>query len=261
MSANENVEASKKKEKENPFVSIVFNIVIPVIVLSKLTSADRLGPVYGLIVALAFPTVYFIYDFLKRHNTNFISIVGFVSILLTGIIGVFEFPSEWIAYKEASVPFLIGLAILISLKTPYPLVRKLLYNDNLMDVQLVDRILDEKNKREEFDRVLVNSTYLLALSFLVSTITNFVLAKVVIHSPSGTEAFTQELAKMTALSLPVNALPATVVMMFALWYLISNLKKTTGLTMEEMLAPELREKMDESPKEKTDKDSSEENKA
>ena len=76
MSANENVEASKKKEKENPFVSIVFNIVIPVIVLSKLTSADRLGPVYGLIVALAFPTVYFIYDFLKRRNTNFISIVG-----------------------------------------------------------------------------------------------------------------------------------------------------------------------------------------
>ena len=43
-------------------------------------------------------------------------------------------------------------------------------------------------------------------------------------------------------------------MMFALWYLISNLKKTTGLTMEEMLAPELREKMDESPKEKTDKE-------
>ncbi len=259
MSNSENVEANKRKQKENPFVSIVFNIVIPVIVLSKLTTADRLGPIYGLIVALAFPTIYFIWDFLKNRKANVISIIGFVGILLTGIIGVFKFPSEWIAYKEASVPFLIGLAILISLKTPYPLVRKLLYNENLMDVQKVDAILEEKNKREEFDRVLVNATYLLALSFLVSTITNFVLAKVVIHSPSGTEAFTQELARMTALSFPVNALPATAVMMVALWYLIRNLKKTTGLTMEEMLAPELREKMDESEKkEKTESSDNEE---
>ncbi len=256
MDNSENNVPKKKKEKENPIVSIIFNIVIPVIILSKFTSADRLGPVYGLIAALAFPTLYFIYDFIKRRNANFISIIGFVSILLTGIIGVFEFPSEWIAYKEASVPFLIGFAILISLKTPFPLVRKLLYNDDLMDVERVNNILAEKNMQSEFDKVLENSTYLLALSFLVSTATNFILAKVVIHSPSGTEEFTQELAKMTALSYPVNALPATAVMMFALWYLIKHLKSITGLTMEEMLAPELRDKMAEA--EKKEKSSSEE---
>lgn len=38
---NESLEPQKKK-KENPFVSIIFNIVLPFLVLSKLTSADYL---------------------------------------------------------------------------------------------------------------------------------------------------------------------------------------------------------------------------
>ncbi len=249
----DNNNLTEKKNKENPIVSIVFNIVVPALILSKFTKMfakffpdySPISPVWGLVIALAFPVCYFLYDYFKRGKSSFIAILGFVSILLTGIIGVFNFPSEWIAYKEASVPFIIGLAILISLKTPYPLVRKLLYNEELVDVQKVDKILDEKNAKEHFDKVLVNSTYFLALSFLVSTILNFTLAKILIQSPSGTEAFNQELAKMTALSYPVIALPSTIVMVFALYYLFHNVKKITGLEIEEMLAPHLREKMEE----------------
>lgn len=248
----DNSASEVQEKKENPILSIIFNIVIPVLILNKLSKIVanhfpdvNLSPVSILLIALAFPTIYFIYDYITRHKANFISIIGFVSILLTGVIGVFEFPSEWIAYKEASVPFIIGLAILISLKTPYPLVRKLLYNKELIDVDKVDAILEEKNSKVQFDKILVNSTYMLAGSFLVSTILNFTLAKLLIHSPSGTEAFNQELAKMTALSYPVIALPSTLVMALALWYLIHQAKKITGLTMEEMLAPQLREKMEE----------------
>lgn len=254
---NTSVETPEKKE--NPFISIIFNIVIPVLILSKFAKLmanyfpdQKISPVYGLLLALSFPTIYFIYDYVTRHKTNFISIIGFISILLTGVIGVFEFPSEWIAYKEASVPLIIGLVILISLKTPYPLVRKLLYNKEIIDVDKVDSLLEETNSKEQFDKVLVNSTYMLALSFLVSTILNFTLAKILIHSPSGTEAFNQELAKMTALSYPVIALPSTLIMVVALWYLIHNVKKITGLTMEQMLAPQLRDKMEEVDDEKKD---------
>ncbi|MCQ2231044.1 MAG: hypothetical protein MJZ30_04235 [Paludibacteraceae bacterium] len=244
----DNFEKEEKKKRENPLISLLFNIVLPFFVLSKLTAVDRLGPTYGLLLALAFPTIYFLYDWFKNKSTSFIAILGFVSVFLTGVIGMLELPSEWIAYKEASVPFLIGCAILISLKTKYPLVRKMLYNDSIMDVARVDAILEEKNCRGEFDRVLVNSSCLLAASFGLSTVTNFGLAKYLIHSPSGTEEFAQELARMTALSFPVNALPATIVMMFALWYLIKHLTRLTGLKMEEMLAPELRESLAEDDK-------------
>mgnify|MGYP006873066092 CR=1 FL=1 len=251
------METKQNNQKENILVSILFNIVIPVLVLNKFSKiAERfvsdlsVSPIFILILALCFPIGYFLYDYVKRRKANFISILGFVSILLTGIIGVFEFPSEWIAFKEASVPFIIGLAVLISLKTPYPLVRKLLYNEEIMDVEKVDGILKATNQTEKFDKTLTNSTYLLAFSFLLSTILNFTLAKILIHSPSGTEAFNQEIAKMTALSYPVIALPSTIVMMFALWYLIRNLKKITGLTFEEMLAPGIRSKLEESEERK-----------
>lgn len=263
MSSDKNIAEKASPQKENPFISLIFNIVLPVIILSKFSKfAEKyfpdveLSPAVGLIIALAFPVCYFIYEYVKTRKTSFIAILGFVSIFLTGIIGVFEFPSEWIAYKEASVPFIIGIAILISLKTPYPLVKKLLYNEEFIDVEKVEKILEEKNAKEQFEKVLTNSTYLLACSFLVSTILNFALAKYLIHSPSGTEAFNQELSKMTSLSYFVIALPSTIVMMGALYYLIRSVKKITGLQFEEMLAPHLRDKMEEIDNKKEESDQS-----
>lgn len=233
------------KKKENPITSIIFNIVIPVVILSKLTTADRLGPIWGLVVALLFPISYFLYDYFKQKKANFISIIGFVSILLTGIIGIFEFPSEWLAYKEASVPLLIGIAILISLKTPFPLVKKLLYQEEILDTHRIDGILEEKNKTSEFEKTLKVTTYLLVASFMLSAVLNFVLAKILIKSPTGTEAFAQELADMTMYSYIVIALPSTCVMMIALWYLFKQLKKLTGLELEELFAPHLQDQMKE----------------
>lgn len=246
----------RKEKRENPLVSILFNIIIPVFILTKLAKTGTVslwgvietqgfGPLYGLLIALAFPTLYFIWDYSQRKKTNAISIIGFISILLTGIIGVFEFPSEWIAYKEASVPFLIGSAVLISLKTKYPLVKTLIYNENFMDVEKIDTILKEKKQEEAFNKILTNATYIVAASFLLSTILNFALAKILIKSPTGTEAFTEELGKMTGLSYIVIALPSILVMSVALGYLYKSMQKVTGLPFEKLLSPQLQEKLEE----------------
>lgn len=224
----------KKKKKQNPLVNILFNIVVPVVILSKFSNDNYLGPKLGLVVALAFPLAYFIWDWRKEHKANFISILGFVSVLLTGIIGVFEFPSELIAYKEASVPLIICLAVLISMKTPYPLVKKLLYNEDLMNMELINSRLSEKDNTKEVDRMLVRASYMVAVSFLVSTVLNFGLAKYLIHSPSGTPEFAEEMARMTALSYPVIALPSTIVLVFALFYVYNRLSKLTGLEFEQL---------------------------
>ncbi|MBQ3896052.1 MAG: hypothetical protein II734_03005 [Paludibacteraceae bacterium] len=229
----------KKKKKQNPLVNILFNIVVPVVILSKFSNDNYLGPKLGLVVALAFPLAYFIWDWRKEHKANFISILGFVSVLLTGIIGVFEFPSELIAYKEASVPLIICLAVLISMKTPYPLVKKLLYNEDLMNMELINSRLSEKDNTKEVDRMLVRASYMVAASFLVSTVLNFGLAKYLIHSPSGTPEFAEEMARMTALSYPVIALPSTIVLVFALFYVYNRLSKLTGLEFEQLFNVDL----------------------
>lgn len=240
----------KKKKKQNPLVNILFNIVVPVVILSKFSNDNYLGPKLGLVVALAFPLAYFIWDWRKEYKANFISILGFVSVLLTGIIGVFEFPSELIAYKEASVPLIICLAVLISMKTPYPLVKKLLYNEDLMNMELINSRLSEKDNTKEVDRMLVRASYMVAASFLVSTVLNFGLAKYLIHSPSGTPEFAEEMARMTALSYPVIALPSTIVLVFALFYVYNRLSKLTGLEFEQLFNIDL----DSKEKEKTGDD-------
>ena len=66
------------------------------------------------------PTIYGLYDILIRKKTNFISILGFVSVLISGIIGVWQLPTEYVAYKEASIPFLIGVGVFISGFTSFP---------------------------------------------------------------------------------------------------------------------------------------------
>jgi hypothetical protein len=80
----------------------------------------------------------------------------------------------------------------------------------------------------------VTSSYLLTISFLLSAVLNFGLARHLLRSPAGTPEFNAELAKMHLLSWPVSVLPSMIMTMFALWRLLSGLKELTGLTMDEI---------------------------
>jgi hypothetical protein len=61
------------------------------------------------------------------------------------------------------------------------------------------------------------------------------LAKVILQSPPGTEAFNEELGKMTALSYPVIALPMMIILMGTLFYVFRSIKQLTNLTLEELI--------------------------
>jgi hypothetical protein len=233
---------SVQEKRENLLVNILFNIVIPAVILSKFSKPEYLGAFYGLIVALLFPISYGVFDFIRRKKANAISILGCVSVLFTGIIGLLEFPSEWVAIKEAAVPLVIGMCVLISLKTKYPLVKTFIYNDKILDVNKIETILQENGNKANLERILNRSSVLLAGSFLFSAVMNFLLAKLLIHHPTGTPEFNEELGRMTALSYPVIALPSTAIMMLILWYVIRSLQKYTQLQFEDIFSQQLKEK-------------------
>ena len=149
---------------------------------------------------------------------------------------------DWIAIKEAAIPSIIGLAILISLKTPYPLVRTLIYNENIINIATVEWEIKVRNNLQSFTRLLYNITVLLAFSFLLSAILNFTLAKILINSESGTEAFNEEIGRMTLLSYPIIVVPCTVITLIAFWKILSGLKKLSGLNLDEILRISLEEK-------------------
>lgn len=222
----------KKERRENPLLNLGLNIVIPVIILVRFSGEDQLGPVYGLLVALAFPVGYGIYDFVVRRGFNFYSALGFVSILLTGGIGLLKLPVEWLAIKEAAVPFVIGVAVLVSVRTRYPLVKTII--NKVIDVDRVGEALHQRDSVKAYERRLVVTTYVVAFGLLVSTVLNYVLARIVVVSEPGTSAFNEELGRMTALSFPVITVPSVTILAIALYYLVSGITKETGLEFQDV---------------------------
>ena len=223
------------KRKDNPLLNILINIAIPTIVLMKFSGNEDLGPTWALIVALAFPLSYGIYEFVLSRKINFFSGLGVFSTLLTGGFALMKLPAEYIAIKEAAIPGIFALVTLVSLKTKYPLVKTFLYNDTILQTDKVAQALTENNNVDAFDNALKNASILMAFSFIVSSVLNYALAKFLLVSPPGSEAFNVELGKMNAWSFPVIAIPATLVMAYALYYLFKEIKALTALELDDIL--------------------------
>lgn len=231
------VAESKKAEpkRENLLVSLLINIVVPTLILTRMSGDDWLGTKWSIVVALAFPLAYGLRELLQTGKVNFFSALGTISILLTGGISLLELPAEYIAIKEAAIPGLLGLATVVSLRTRWPLVKTILYNDRILDTGRISKALVSRGTETAFERCLQHASWMIACSFFLSSALNYILAKVLLQSPPGTQAFNEELGKMTALSYPVIALPATVILMLALIFLFRRIGKLTGLKLEEML--------------------------
>ncbi|MBH54735.1 MAG: MFS transporter [Opitutaceae bacterium] len=234
---NQSGDAKSAPKRENLLLSILFNIAIPLLVLTKLSSPDRLGPVVALVVGLSFPLLYGIWDLLTRKQVNFISVLGLISVGLSGTFGLVEVDPFWLAVKEASIPFAIGIMVLVTFRTKRPLIKTFLYNPQILNTELIDQKLEASNTREAFNRTFAFCNGLLVLSFGFSAILNFVLAQIIVttHPAVNLAEFNAQLGKMTALSWPIIAVPSTIIMMIALWKLISSLGKLTGLKLEDMM--------------------------
>jgi len=227
-------QAQKSQKKPSMLANLAFNIIIPTLIMTKLSSEDYLGPVYSIVVALSFPIIYGAKDYLENHKANFFSALGILSVVLTGGISLLQLDPQYIAIKEAAIPACFGLATLFSVRTKYPLVKTFLFNDQILQIGKVKAALEANNTETEFEHKLANASYMVAGSFFLSSVLNYILAKVILVSEPGTVEFTEELGKMTALSFPVIALPSTIVLMAALYYLLHHIQKLTHLKAEEI---------------------------
>lgn len=225
-----------KKQGESPLSDLLFNIVLPSVILMKLSKEVYLGPTWGLVVALAFPAGYFFYDLLKNKNKNFISILGFVSILLTGGIGLLALSPGIYAIKEAIIPLIIGVAVLLSIRTKYAVFNKLLFRPEVFEVVKINQLLEEKGNVAIFAKKMNTANIFLALSFFVSSILNYVLATYIVKSPAGTVEFNDEVGRMTMLSYPVIVVPSMIILAGVFYFFIRDIKTLTGLKFDEMIA-------------------------
>ena len=227
-------------KKENQFINVLFSIIIPLIILTKLSKDEYLGPILGLIIALLFPLIFGLHGLVIKKRKSLTSIIGFVGILLTGIIGLMRFPPQWVAVKEAAIPLIIGLVVLFSTKKSWQLITKFLYNHEIFDIEKIQNKLDSNGLQIQLNRKLNKANIFLSSSFFISAVLNFFLAKVIVQSMPGTTQFNEEIGRMTMLSFPVIALPSVVIMIFIFWYIMSSIKHLTQFSSNEILSEKLR---------------------
>lgn len=221
--------------KPRPMIDLLVSIIIPSAILMKLSGADDLGASGALIAALAFPLGWGLFELFKYKKFNFIALLGLISVLLTGGIGLLKLDPQWLAVKEATIPGLIGIAVLISTYTRYPLIKTLFYNPSVMNTVKIQQKLDEYGNKEIFENRLQSATYWLSATFLFSAVMNYVLARWIVVSPAGSAAFNEELGQMTLLSYPVIAIPSTIMMMAIFYFLWRTIHGMTGLTLDKIL--------------------------
>lgn len=227
---------SKPKKQSGLLGNLAFNIIIPVLILTNLSGDEYLGPAWSIVAALIFPIGFGIWDLKQTSKINPFSVLGIVSVFLTGGISLLELPAEYIAIKEATIPAIIGIAVLFTQKTSKPLLKVFVLSEQIINWDNLNQSLENSGKSNEFEKKMAISSYIVAASFFLSAALNYILAKVILVSPPGTTEYTEELGRMTALSYPVIVIPSMLMLITALWYIFSQIKKLTGEDLEHFLA-------------------------
>lgn len=223
----------RQKKDENVLISILMNIILPSLILTKGTA--YLGADLALGVAIFIPIGYFSWDYYVRREVSLMSLLGLFSVIASGALGMLRATGLWFAMKEALLPSVLGLATLLSMSWKKPLINAFLYSDMIFHKDRIEAVLSENGKADSFLKLLKSVNLIIAASFLVSAFLNFSLAYVLIQSEPGSEAFNSELGKMNALSFPVVALPSMVVLGIGMFRLSKGLQKITGLSAQDLM--------------------------
>ena len=248
--------------KENPLTNILINVLIPVLALGKLSTDPNLapeakfyhlGPMWALGIALAFPIGYGLWFLFKYKKLNFFSVLGLASVLLTGGLTLFLWNEDGsvdssapilFGLKEASIPFILGIAVLVSHWTKTPLLNTFFYNDQIFDIKRITAKIEEDSQQVPYRKLLFNCTLIFASSFLISTVLNFFLAqhflgpdKVDYTAENARQLYNEAVSSITWVGFVVIGLPIMGFLAGCMFYLLKGLRQLTGLENEDLILP------------------------
>lgn len=228
--------------QENLWLNLGFNLLIPILLLSHGSRWLGISPELNLVLALSFPLGYGLRDFIRLRKANFFSILGLLSIVTKGGIGLLGLDKSWVAVNEAALPFVFAVATLATVGSRRPLVKIFLFSESVFDVARIQAQLVARQTEEAFATLLRRCTLLLAGSFLLSSVLNYLVALWFIRTDPKVdlEAFNREMGAMQGWSYLIIVVPSMAIMAVALWVLVRGLRTLTGLSFEEALRPEAR---------------------
>lgn len=241
-------------QQDNPLANILLNVLAPVLILSLCSKEGvkfwHVGPYVAMALALTVPILYGIWHFIAHKKFNIFSAVGFLNVLLTGVITIYLFTADDVktrasaplvfGLKEAIQPLILGSLFLITHRSQSPLFNIFVYSEALFDHPRILKAVREKDQEMPYMKLLWSSTLLFFGSFCLSAIMNLGLAFYFLNDLDPTvsnwkELYNQDVARITGWGFLVIGVPLLVVSGFILWRMIGGLRAITGLERDEIL--------------------------
>ncbi len=225
---------------DSPWINLLVTVVLPVIILNQGTK--HIGALPALIVALLFPLVYGLREFLTKGKPSMLSVLGILNVVFTGGFALVRLSGIWFAVKEAVFPTLIGLFVYLSSYTRKPFMLFLFKNPQIINVELLEQKLAGQQNESSFMTLMKTSTQVLSLSFVLSAILNFGLAwKIFIPLDAALsfegqgEALNSQIAEMTKWSVPVIMLPSMIIVTGIFLWVLKRVQGLSGLTQDQLI--------------------------
>lgn len=222
----------------NPLAEIILTIALPSLVLDQLSKPTSLGPFWALVVSLLFPVGFGLWCLWKKTGWNVFSVLGFVTILLSGSLGLLKLDAFWFAVKESAMPVMLGLAFPLTHRFGRPLINALVMQPHLLNLKSLNGSLADDAKRSAFDGALFRASCGMGLGMFGSAVANFFLALWLLGGKEpGSEAFVKGIGKLNWMGLLVIGVPMMAVMMLVFVWLLRQIQRITGLDRDDLLNP------------------------
>ena len=230
--------SSSPHQEPNPIAELVLTVVLPSLVLDYLSDPVRLGPFWALVVSLVFPLAFGGWCWWKKMGWNALSILGLVTVLLSGGLGLLKLDAFWFATKESAMPVMLGLAFPVSHRWGRPLINSLIMQAHLLNMQSLGKALLDGARRTAFDAALLKASWGMGFGMIGSAVANFFLALHLLGGKApGSEAFVKGIGTLNWASVLVIGVPLMGVMMIVFHWLVREIQQITGLEKADLMNP------------------------
>lgn len=224
------------QKQPHPLLDLGLTVILPSIALEKLSTPERLGPAWALVVALLLPLGYGIWCFTQKRGLNFFSILGLIAVIVTGGLGLLNLNATWFAAKEALFPVFLGIAFPLSHRWGKPLVSEMLLNPQVINLPLLHQALDTPAKHSSFAALLWRSSWGMTGTFLFSAAANFALALYLLGDKApGSQEYTAAIGRLNWAGFLVIGIPLMGVTLLLLLWLLRSITRLTGLERDDLM--------------------------
>lgn len=225
-------------QQPHPLLDLLLTVVLPSVALEFLSTPERLGPFWALVVSAMLPLGYGIYCWVTKAGLNFFSVLGLVAVILTGGLGLLQLSAFWFGIKEMAVPVLIGIAFPLSHRWGKPLIAAMLFAPHLINERVLQTALNTGEKRADYQKVLFQASMGLGMSMMLSAALNFTLALYLMGGKEpGSEAYVKAIGTLNWAGTLVIGLPMMAAMMVVLMRFLRGVFAITGLEKDDLMGP------------------------